>query len=458
MFVRFVFLSRHICKRCPIEYVGNFLYPCAGSNNRHAARETMARSKGNVQESLKALRDLEDEHRGTPLESRIRMLRLLKERPGRTLADVGPMVGRSERSVQRWWEIYQKQGLQVLMNAQQRGGKPRRIDGEGLAAFQHKLEIDGFSQLKDAQQWLEQEFGVRYSRSGLWHLMRREMRAGPRGWTLLSDDPAGPVTGRAGAGGDPSTPAMGISAQAIRFLNALPTSSDAVEWGSKFRTAIREVLGDVDRVSVNVNLDCSLSNPEEYRPGMTITHRVTGGQTEDGSLAVEKRGMKPSERLLEDVRRQGFQFDLYHTPCAFDYYYGGHAYLGTILLWREIGKPAVEEATVRLMAELEPFLIFALSDLVARHQSERPIGRVFHDALEDLVAEAELSPQEERIVVLQLMGHSYKEMADILSVTVDTVKKHFKQIHKKTRTRGQAELFAKYFTSRLVPERFGESP
>ena len=35
------------------------------------------------------------------------------------------------------------------------------------------------------------------------------------------------------------------------------------------------------------------------------------------------------------------------------------------------------------------------------------------------------------------------------SVTVDTVKKHFKQIHKKTGTRGQAELFAKYFTANL---------
>jgi len=159
---------------------------------------------------------------------------------------------------------------------------------------------------------------------------------------------------------------------------------------------------------------------------------------------------------VEAVRRQGLPFELYHPPTGFDYYYAGQAYLGTILLWREIGKPPITEGTLQTMAELEPFLVFALSDLVARHQSERPIGRVFHDALEDLVSEAGLSPQEERIVVLQLMGHSYKEMADVLAVTVDTIKKHFKQIHKKTATRGQAELFAKYFTSRLVPDRFGD--
>jgi DNA-binding CsgD family transcriptional regulator len=40
-------------------------------------------------------------------------------------------------------------------------------------------------------------------------------------------------------------------------------------------------------------------------------------------------------------------------------------------------------------------------------------------------------------------------MADVMSVTVDTVKKHFKAIHRKTGTRGQAELFAKYFTANL---------
>jgi DNA-binding CsgD family transcriptional regulator len=210
----------------------------------------------------------------------------------------------------------------------------------------------------------------------------------------------------------------------------------------------------VDRISVNVNHECDLENPELYVPTVAISQHVksTSEDGRDGVVMVEsnRRISSHADRVLEGIRRQGHRLDLLHPPHCVDYFYGGHAYLGTIIFWRERSKEPISQETLEFIADLEPFLIFALSDLVARNERARPIDGVFNEALTLLNQEAGLTTQEQRVIVLQLLGHSYKEMADILFVSIDTVKKHFKNIHQKTNTKGQAELFAKYFTSRLA--------
>jgi DNA-binding NarL/FixJ family response regulator len=149
------------------------------------------------------------------------------------------------------------------------------------------------------------------------------------------------------------------------------------------------------------------------------------------------------------MRRQGFPFSDYHPPLTFEYLYQEQAYLGTAVFWRERRKEPTSQATIETIRSIRPFIIFALSDLVARHKFDNPVDNVFNSALNEMIDDAGLTSQEQRIAILQLMGQSYKEIADTLNVSLDTVKKHFKQIHRKTGTRGQAELFAKYFTSRL---------
>ncbi|MDB5036460.1 MAG: putative transposase [Chlorobi bacterium] len=401
-------------------------------------------------ESLRSLRELEAEYEGTRQEPRVAMLRMLKEKPARTIADVGQSLGHSERSLQRWWGIYQKKGITALLDIGRAGGKrPRRLDENKLQSLRQKVQSDGFRELKEVREWLSQQHGIDYSPSGISYLMRKTLKAQPSGWMMFDDDPET----KRDRGGRPGQ-AAGVPKHIVRFLNAMPTSSDGRTWGNAFREALREVLGDVDRISINVNVECNLVNPEGYQAGTIITQHVSQSRTTDGTVTItpEQRENPHFERVLDGMRSQGFPFKLFHPPCAFDYYYKGHAYLGTLILWREVGVSPISAETLETMAELEPFLNFALSDLVARYQSEKPIDRVFYEALGDMFADAGLSPQEQRIVTLQMMGHSYKEMADMLSIAVDTIKKHFKQIHRKTGTRGQAELFGKYFSSRLNTE------
>ena len=120
-----------------------------------------------------------------------------------------------------------------------------------------------------------------------------------------------------------------------------------------------------------------------------------------------------------------------------------------MILWRERVNPPIRSETLAIMAVIEPFLIFMLSDLVARHQQAKPGDRTFNEALGIMSQEARLTEQERRVVILQLFGHSYQDIADRLHLSLDTVRKHVKSIYRKTGTGSYTELFAKYFTPRL---------
>jgi hypothetical protein len=60
------------------------------------------------------------------------------------------------------------------------GQRPVKIGEAGHKELEQKLKGDGFSDLKEAQQWLEERFGVHYSLSGVWYLIRVELGAKPK--------------------------------------------------------------------------------------------------------------------------------------------------------------------------------------------------------------------------------------------------------------------------------------
>lgn len=405
----------------------------------------MARPRVDIIESSEEIDEFLRSYRGTPQEIRLEMLRLLNDHPAQTLADVARTLGRSERSIERWWESYARDGIAALLHVGRPGGrKPRRISPEILDELRIKLETEGFAGLGDARNWLEERYGVSYSRSGLWNLLRQGTRATHGLWTIHHSRRTPRAHGQSKSKGP-------FSSEIVEFLNALPSTMDPVEWINKFRDALMELFDDVDRISIIVNTLCDLHKPEEYVPTVSIRHHNQGGGTASGSIsvnAIEQPGGR-FEGIVEDFRRQGFPLGDYHRPIGFDFHYEGHAYLGTVVLWREVTVTPISDHTIEVIRSLEPFLTFMLTDLVTRHQYGKPVDRAFYQAWERLVDEALLSQQERRIIVLQLLGHSYKDMADVMSVTVDTIKKHFKAIHRKTGTRGQAELFAKYFTANL---------
>jgi DNA-binding CsgD family transcriptional regulator len=243
----------------------------------------------------------------------------------------------------------------------------------------------------------------------------------------------------------------------LQFLNALPLTGDSVEWINAFREGLKNVLGDVDRVALAVNINCNLQHPEQSEWITIWQHSMTvSGSSQTAVTNSNVEGKTQAEKMIEEFRQMGYPLDEYHAPLSFNYSYGGKAYLGTILLFRDRTKQPISARTIDAMAALEPFFVFALSDLVSRHYYARPIDRVFTDILKELAGESGLSTQDIRILSLMLLGYSYKQVADRMELSIDTIRKHMKRIYRKTRTGSLAELFAKYFTPRLGIEGLGE--
>lgn len=256
-----------------------------------------------------------------------------------------------------------------------------------------------------------------------------------------------PPTGRTPAARTKSLSSPLIPDHLLRFLNALPITGDVIEWTRSFREALQGMLGDVDRVIVNIDTQCDLSLDARRRAGFDVTiladvpRRRGRGK---GELWMEKK--TPSQLLLDDLQRLGYPLSDYHTPRIYDYYFTGNVYLGTILLLRDRIKSPITDRTLQAMQGLEPFVIFALSDLVARYAYARPIDRAFQNALNELAMETKLTRRELQVLTLHLFGRRYEEIARQLYISIDTVKKHVKKIHRKTGARSSTDLFARYFT------------
>lgn len=234
----------------------------------------------------------------------------------------------------------------------------------------------------------------------------------------------------------------------VRFLNALPTNGELVSWLGDFRDALSEYLGDVDQVMVDVNYLCDLSQPQSYRPLKAVTQYFDGSG--EAEVTIDPQVLEPgtAARL---IRGSGLRLSYYHPPIVFEYMLGAHAYLGCVILLRERGNTPIGATTIAIMESIERFMVFLLSDVVARHNFTRPVDRAFHTALEQLGIDLDLTDREQEVLAAHLFGYPYRKIADQLHLSIDTVRKHVKAIHRKAGVSTYTELFAKYFTPRVFP-------
>ncbi len=402
----------------------------------------MGRPRKDMTESASYLLELERRLTDPDQRRRIGALRLMREEQGRPMREIAAEVGASERQVRRWWRAYRDGGVErVLERGKPGGGRPPRIDTPTIAALQRRVATGELATLKEAADWLEQNAGVRYSASGIHTLLRREMGLTSAQNVLRK---AGSVTA-----GAPRPVALSSEA-CLRFLTTLPVTGDTVEWINRFRTGLRDLLGDVDRISLNINRQASLQDPQSPEVVFSVTQYADAvGEQQGVDVSTQDRSAPFSDRLLAGVREQGFPLDDYHEPLAYNYFFSGIAYVGTMFLWRERNRPPIASATIELIERLEPFVVYAITSHVAWCQYSRPSDRGFQIALRNMVQATGLTPQEQRVAVLQLLGRSHKEIAQMLTIAVPTVKKHVNSIYRKTGTRSHSELFARYFTSRI---------
>jgi DNA-binding CsgD family transcriptional regulator len=408
--------------------------------------------EGNITESLEDLQALEARYRGKPEQMRVAVLRLLKERPDRSIDEIATLAGYSVPTVKRWWRAYRVGGVEGLLEFAG-GGRSTSIDKE-LITLQQMLLAGDFKELSDVRSWIEAQVGLPEPQVNGRLSTKQIIKSSKtrRSGVHRAD-------WREGEAKSPPDPVVEMD-RLFKFLSSLPDTHTVKEWSDTFRTTLQAFLGDVDRISISINVRLDLFNPQGYRPDIIITQDVASGDRAVNALVestAENRNENVHlERLLSSLRARKFPLASYQAPVCFVYYYRESAYLGMIVLWRDRTKPPISRRSIMLMEKLQSFITFLLSDFAARYQAAKPVEHVFDMALQRLTNERGLTIQERRITILQLLGLSYEEMATTLSISLNTVRYHLRSIYQKTGTHSLAELFAKYFTPRFDPDQPAE--
>lgn len=95
-------------------------------------------------------------------------------RSGRGVREAAHLVGVHERTVQRWVGWYRDGGRAAVMGHHQAGtGQPSYLTAEQQAQLWARAATGAFRTAADAQQWVAQQFGVRYTAGGMYSLLGR---------------------------------------------------------------------------------------------------------------------------------------------------------------------------------------------------------------------------------------------------------------------------------------------
>lgn len=116
-----------------------------------------------IEEPPAELADLERSHRGGPTESRLKMLRLLKEGTYRSRRQLAAVLGYCERQLGRWFDTYREGGLEALVDRGQPGGSSEKVTDEAWAGLEEKMKAGQIARLEDARRYLRIEHGITYA-------------------------------------------------------------------------------------------------------------------------------------------------------------------------------------------------------------------------------------------------------------------------------------------------------
>lgn len=127
-----------------------------------------------IKEDEDELVRLERRLRGSQQADRIKMLRLLKSSHYTSRIQLAPVIGYSERQLQRWWNTYQEGGIEALLEDKPVGGSDERITPEARQSIEAEIRAGRVTRLRHVQQYLKDRFDIEYrSLQGISDLLRR---------------------------------------------------------------------------------------------------------------------------------------------------------------------------------------------------------------------------------------------------------------------------------------------
>ncbi|NEQ10852.1 MAG: helix-turn-helix domain-containing protein [Moorea sp. SIO4E2] len=95
-----------------------------------------------------------------------------------TVRHLAVIVGRTERTIHRWLEIYRHSGLEELLKEKPKTGRPKKLKIEQVAKLQQELrDPAGFKSYKEVQLWIFIFWEIWLSYSTVHRIVHHELKA-----------------------------------------------------------------------------------------------------------------------------------------------------------------------------------------------------------------------------------------------------------------------------------------
>ncbi len=292
---------------------------------------------------------------------------------------------------------------------------------------------------------------ARYRNAGLEGVMKRGSRS-----SGLRVDPAEPV----GLESQEEDAWKGsLLSQVMELAARVPLTIDARQWLIEMREALLGLFPEVDYIVIRKVTDIDLFNPSISSRDIYIRESFTGVTRTPANDSYQRKekilsgqnGSAWKNLLKEGIEEGRIDASRYHSPEGRDYYYrfnGGATLLGSIILFRNVGRPPLSQETLYLLDAIEPLMTRLLSEAAARYQVHNP-DALKHIYLFDIVdGEVSLTDQERNVLVGHTTGHSTSEIAEIMCISEETVKSHTHAILRKTGRKTIKEVIASILSPR----------
>ncbi len=128
-----------------------------------------------ITEDPKVLKELERYHRYTHLFQRVRMLRLLQSEECPNLGEAAQALGYSWRQCQRWFQSYQKGGIEELLKSRvHERGRQELVTPEAFEEMEEAMKRGEIATISEADEFLRERHGIEYAHpDGVGQLLRR---------------------------------------------------------------------------------------------------------------------------------------------------------------------------------------------------------------------------------------------------------------------------------------------
>lgn len=96
-----------------------------------------------------------------------------------TLAEISEVIGRDVMTIQRWFNTYRKEGLEVVLKRHYKGRTGRIVDEDIEAFLSEGLENARWNTAVQAQQGLEKKFKRSFKYKTVWVWLKKMRRGVP---------------------------------------------------------------------------------------------------------------------------------------------------------------------------------------------------------------------------------------------------------------------------------------